>query len=956
MTRTITIAQRELSSMFRVPAGWIVIALFAFLTALLFVNQTIIPGQPGTLRYFFAYSGWLLIPIAPAISMRLMSEEYRSGSFEALRTAPAGDWAVTLGKYLGSLAFLILMLVPTLVYPIVLMLVSDPTPDLGPILAGYLMLVLVGMLYLGIGMLASSLTASQTLAFLGTVMTLILLMVLTSVIAKQVSVETGMVLSMFSITDRINELSKGIIDTATISFFIIGSFWMLVLASGVLEIRRLGKSRPFTIITAAAFVLTTGIAVIFAGYITSTYHYRMDVTSTGSHKLSQRATSIVDRLADPTEIVLAIGMNRADKRAVDLVADVLDAYDRSNPLLSVRIIDLDAPQGIDQTKALLAKLADRDRASIDANLSTIAHSAELLLALAPQLSMLADKLEAVRDAITPSSPREINNQAVFEQRAAIIRVYARDLLTLGEQITTQIDTHAQTNDIFPFDTYTDPIERSLAELMNQLDELAVQIELFVNDDPGAEPKAIAWPMVPALENLRDQAAIAHDRITRLVRIDALRVGRALETGEALLVIGAPDQGVAAIDLDALLPSAVALERAGISAAGVIGPRAQELIASGIAQLVAPVQPILVFVHGGKPNELLGASQLFTKTVEKLRSKGIDTLEWAAIEEPTPPDLDELDPLGNRPIVFALISVDSSAGSGQSGLTGAKRATEMAKVLTRLIDQGESVLISLSPSIFPTSGLDDPLAQAFAPLGIIPDAGRPLLHSKVGTLGRIADPITLVVPDATPDTSSPSAHPIAHPIASAMSGLSTVMPWAIPLSIEPTPEVDAFSIIELRTDAQPEGTWAERDWLGLWLAGAQARSLARAQPSFDPQTDAQSDRWILAAGAQRTFAGTEQRIIVVGSNGWATDSIIANNEQLVDGRILTRWPGNATLLDSSIAWLAGMDDLIGPGTHARPIATITNLDPQQRSMIRWLLLAGLPGFILILGMVSRLIFG
>ena len=85
MSRVLTIAQRELSSMFRVPAGWIIIALFAFLTGVLFVNQTLLPGQPGTLRYFFMYAGWLLIPIAPAVSMRLMSEEYRSGSFEALR-------------------------------------------------------------------------------------------------------------------------------------------------------------------------------------------------------------------------------------------------------------------------------------------------------------------------------------------------------------------------------------------------------------------------------------------------------------------------------------------------------------------------------------------------------------------------------------------------------------------------------------------------------------------------------------------------------------------------------------------------------------------------------------------------------------------------------------------------------------------------------------------------------
>lgn len=943
MSRALTIAQRELSSMFRVPAGWIIIALFAFLTGVLFVNQTVVPGQPGTLRYFFAYSGWLLIPIAPAISMRLMSEEYRSGSFEALRTAPAGDWSVTVGKYLGSLAFLVLMLVPTLVYPVVLMLVSAPSPDLGPIAAGYLMLVLVGMLYLGIGMVASSLTASQTLAFLGTVMTLILLMVLTSVIAKQVGVENGILLSTLSISARVNELSKGIIDTASVAFFIIGSAWMLVLASGVLEVRRLGKSRPITIITVAIFLLASGAAAIFAGSITSTYNYRVDVTATGSHKLSPRATGIIERLTDPTEIVLAIGMNKADKRSVDLVSDVLDAYDRSSDLLSVRTIDLDSPDGITKTKQLLADLASRDRDAIDSNMAALNAGSGLMLEIAPQLSNIATRLEAIRDSIPLTTQTNANNRAVFEQRASIIRVYARDVLKQAQQVQTQIESQPASADIFPFDTYAEPLEVSLSQLMNQLDELSGQIDAFANaDELDSEPRAIASPLIRQLENLRDRAAIAHDRISRLERIDALRVGRALETGEALLVVGPPDQGTAAVDLDALLPSTVALERAGISAAGVIGPRAQELIASAIAQLVAPVQPILVFVHGGKPDELLGSSQLFTKTTQKLAAKGIDTLEWAAVEEPSPPDLDLLDPLGTRPIVFALISVDSSAGSGESGLTGAKRATEMGNILARLIQEGQSVLVSLNPSIFSSFGDQDPITKALAPMGIVPDCGRPLMHNKIGTLGRIADPITYVVPDAGD-----------HPIASVLSGLSTVLPWAIPMKIVQTEGVEALPIIATTDDDE---TWAESDWLGLWSTPAQSRHLLREQPIFDQQDDSQAPNWMLGAAAQRTQAGTRQRVIVIGSNGWSTDSITADAEQLVDGRVLTKWPGNTTLLDSSINWLAGMDDLIGPGTQARPIATVKNLDDKQRSLIRWFLLAGLPGLILVLGMASRLVFG
>jgi gliding motility-associated transport system permease protein len=951
MSRTWTIAQRELSSMFRVPAGWIIIALFAFLTGVLFVNQTIIPGQTGTLRYFFFLSGWLLIPIAPAISMRLMSEEYRSGSFEALRTAPAGDWSVTLGKYIGSVIFLVLMLVPTLVYPIVLMMVSQPSPDMGPILAGYLMLTLVGMLYLAIGMLASSLTASQTLAFLGTVMSLILLMVLTSVIVNQAGVRVGLILSTLSVTNRISELSKGIIDTSTIAFFLIGSLWMLILASGVLEVRRLGKSKAFTIFTVSIFVLATGTAAILAGYISTTYKARIDVTSTGAHNLSPRATQIVDRLSDPTEIILAIGMNRADQRSVDLVSDVLDAYDRSSQQLAVRTIDLDSPSGIDQTKALLSRLAERDAEKIESNLVALTTSADILTEVSESLTQIVSGLERVSASIQPTSQLNINNKAVFDQRANIIRVYARDMLKQGEQVQSQLraqqEASTSNNEIFPFDTYADPIEISLAQLMNQLDDLGVQIATFADaKELDIQPRNVAKPMINQIEELRDRAAVAHDRLSRLEQIDALRVGRALETGEALLIIGAPDQGVAAVDLDVLLPSSVALERAGISAAGVIGPRAQELIASAIAQLVAPTQPILVFVHGGRPNELLGSSQLFTKLADKLDQRGIDTLEWAAVEEPSPPDLYLVDPLGIRPIVFALISVDSSSGSSESGLTGADRATEMGKVLERLIDEGQSVMISLSPSIFPMSGRRDPIAIAIEDFGLIPDSGKVIMRDAIAPLGRIAEPITQVIPDDG-----------EHPITGALSGLKTVLPWAINIKIEDTPGIDANPIITTLGD---EETWAESNWLTLWRTDPASRKLRRDQPVFNENEDTRADSvnnsWTFAASAQRELAGIQQRIMVIGSNGWASDAITSDGEQVVDGRIINRWPGNLTLLDSSIAWLAGLDDLIGQSTQARPIATIENLSVQQRSMIRWILLAGMPGLILVMGMAWRLIFG
>jgi ABC-type transport system involved in multi-copper enzyme maturation permease subunit len=104
VTPLLAIAARELGAMFRTPVGWVVTALYALLTAVLFTLQTIDPGAPATLRYFFTPAAWLLMIVAPALSMRLFSEEYKAQTIEPLATAPVGPLTIVLGKYLGAVA------------------------------------------------------------------------------------------------------------------------------------------------------------------------------------------------------------------------------------------------------------------------------------------------------------------------------------------------------------------------------------------------------------------------------------------------------------------------------------------------------------------------------------------------------------------------------------------------------------------------------------------------------------------------------------------------------------------------------------------------------------------------------------------------------------------------------------------------------------------------------------
>ncbi len=238
MNKILVLASRELSSMFRTPVGWIVIALYLFLTGLVFATNTLIPGQPATMRYFFSTSALLLIPIAPAVSMRLFSEEYRSGTIEILGTTALGPWTLTLGKLLGSTAFLLLMLAPTLVFPILLFAFSDPSPDPGPIITGYLGLVFAGTLYLSIGQLASALTTSQTLAFLATLMLLVLLSLASTQLPARVPPPFDLALQQLSIDRRVRDFSIGILDTAHVVFFVSAVGLFVTFSASTIAMRR----------------------------------------------------------------------------------------------------------------------------------------------------------------------------------------------------------------------------------------------------------------------------------------------------------------------------------------------------------------------------------------------------------------------------------------------------------------------------------------------------------------------------------------------------------------------------------------------------------------------------------------------------------------------------------------------------------------------------------------------
>lgn len=155
--------QKDFKVYFVSPIAYIVISIFLILSGWFFFSTFFLFGQ-AELRGFFALLPLLFAFVIPAVTMRLFAEERNTGSHELLLTLPLSGWDVVLGKFLSALAFVAIMLLPTLAYAVSVSLYGDL--DWGPVLGGYLGALLLGAAFAGIGLLASSLTRNQIVAFI----------------------------------------------------------------------------------------------------------------------------------------------------------------------------------------------------------------------------------------------------------------------------------------------------------------------------------------------------------------------------------------------------------------------------------------------------------------------------------------------------------------------------------------------------------------------------------------------------------------------------------------------------------------------------------------------------------------------------------------------------------------------------------------------------------------------
>ncbi len=161
MRNVSTIYQREIKSYFYSPIAYVVISVFLIASGFFFAGnlqfwqEASLKGSLDSIQFF-------LLLLTPVITMKLFADETKSGTIETLMTSPVTDFDVVFGKFLAALSLYVVMILPTWIF--VLFLTIFGNPDFGPIFSSYIGLILMGGLFVSVGLLISSFTRNQVVA------------------------------------------------------------------------------------------------------------------------------------------------------------------------------------------------------------------------------------------------------------------------------------------------------------------------------------------------------------------------------------------------------------------------------------------------------------------------------------------------------------------------------------------------------------------------------------------------------------------------------------------------------------------------------------------------------------------------------------------------------------------------------------------------------------------------
>lgn len=228
------ICKKEFRQFFSNLTGYITIILFLLLSGLflfVFSNFNILDYGYATLENFFNLSPYILLLLIPAVTMRLFPDEWKSGTIETLFTRPLTAWQIVLGKYIASLFVVAIALLPTLTYVFTLkaMAAEGTILDSGGIAGSYIGLLFLSAAFTAVGLCCSSYTSNPVVAFLLSAFFCFVLYSGFEALSKFAGTGIDYLIEMFGMDFHYRSLSKGVIDSRDVIYFLSIIFFTLYL-------------------------------------------------------------------------------------------------------------------------------------------------------------------------------------------------------------------------------------------------------------------------------------------------------------------------------------------------------------------------------------------------------------------------------------------------------------------------------------------------------------------------------------------------------------------------------------------------------------------------------------------------------------------------------------------------------------------------------------------------------
>lgn len=221
----IPILKKEINSFFASPIGYLVIAIFLLINSLflfLFKGEfNILDNGFADLSTFFLLSPWIFMFLVPAITMRSFSEELKQGTIEILLTKPISTLQIVMGKFLGALILIVMALIPTILFVITIWQLGNPIGNLdtGAILGSYIGLLFLAAAFTAIGLLASTLSQNQIVAFIVAVFLCFIMFYGFDGLAGLGLTGDLFNLETLGLSYHYNSMSRGVLDTRNLIYF-----------------------------------------------------------------------------------------------------------------------------------------------------------------------------------------------------------------------------------------------------------------------------------------------------------------------------------------------------------------------------------------------------------------------------------------------------------------------------------------------------------------------------------------------------------------------------------------------------------------------------------------------------------------------------------------------------------------------------------------------------------------